>query len=319
MIDHQNRVAVTRFSTDACAPRDRHEAWATRGWPTIGPLFDTVPAGSFHNRSERFALGAVSIHVADMAGQRYERDARLIRRGDFDQLMVSVTLGGEAHGDYGGMAVNCRPGQAVLTDLTMPNVHRSTDSHTILLTVPRLVAAEAGIEVRAMHGVTLSASRAALLRAHLLAIHQALPTLTNGPAARLGGTVVDLLAVAVESSAPGATALPEARETARMQAAKLAIEEQLGSTRLSVDWLCSRIAVSRSALYAMFEPHGGVQAYIRRRRLEQVRLALATPEGTSLASLAARWGFSDASHLSRAFRAQFGASPSEVRRQATEA
>ena len=54
-------------------------------------------------------------------------------------------------------------------------------------------------------------------------------------------------------------------------------------------------------------------AYVRRRRLHRIEEELRKGDRTSLANLADRWGFSDAAHLSRIFRAQFGMPPGEYR------
>ena len=56
-----------------------------------------------------------------------------------------------------------------------------------------------------------------------------------------------------------------------------------------------------------------MQAYIRGRRLEAVRLALADPAAREpIYTLAERFGFSDAAHLSRLFRARYGLTPSDT-------
>ena len=71
--------------------------------------------------------------------------------------------------------------------------------------------------------------------------------------------------------------------------------------------------------HRLFEAEGGVQAYIRERRLEAARLALGDPaNGEPIYAIAERLGFSDAAHLSRLFRERFGASPSQFRAQGRE-
>jgi AraC-like DNA-binding protein len=66
---------------------------------------------------------------------------------------------------------------------------------------------------------------------------------------------------------------------------------------------------------AAFSDLPRVSAWVRRRRLECSRRDLANPRlaGETIAAVARRWGFVDPAHFSRCFRAEFGASPRELR------
>lgn len=310
-------IPVTRFTTDAFAPADRHEAWMRRDWPAIGPVFETSPIEPFHNHSDRFSLGAISVHVADMGAQRYRRSAQHVRADGMDQLLVTVTLAGSAVGDADGRSVETGAGSVAFVDLSSPHAHVSADSRTILLAMPRGVAEREGLDVRALHGAVLPPANANLLRGHLLGIHAALPTLSAATAPRLERSVLDLLCVSVEGAGLIDAAGTASRDTAALLAAQRLIATRLHSSDLGVDWLCARLRVSRSTLYRLFAEHGGVGGYIRDRRLDRVAEALASASATvRISDLADRWGFSDPSHLSRAFRERFGATPSDYRNAA---
>jgi AraC-like DNA-binding protein len=76
--------------------------------------------------------------------------------------------------------------------------------------------------------------------------------------------------------------------------------------------------ISRSYLDKLFETEAeGVARYIRERRLERCREELADPRMTeqSILDIATRWGFVSAAHFSRVFRAAYGMTPREARRQ----
>ena len=68
----------------------------------------------------------------------------------------------------------------------------------------------------------------------------------------------------------------------------------MGAPSLTIANLCRRLQVSRTTLHRLFEAEGGVQAYIRDRRLEAVRLTLADAANAEpIYALAERLGFSD--------------------------
>jgi AraC-like DNA-binding protein len=94
--------------------------------------------------------------------------------------------------------------------------------------------------------------------------------------------------------------------------------QQFLMTRLrggvGVEALCRHFHVSRSTVYRLFEPLGGVRQFINGSRLERYYGALceADPRHVKVADVAVSWGFPEASTSSRRFRSRFGVSPSEV-------
>lgn len=87
-----------------------------------------------------------------------------------------------------------------------------------------------------------------------------------------------------------------------------------GGAGITPESIGRALGVSRSRLYALLKPHGGVRRFVQGRRLLWVHAALAAPgPRKSIMALAERYGFGSHAHLSRAFRQQFGYSPSDVR------
>ncbi len=65
-------------------------------------------------------------------------------------------------------------------------------------------------------------------------------------------------------------------------------------------------------------PANVVERWIWQQRLLRCHRELLKPAAGTISDVAFRWGFSDAAHFSRAFKAQFGPSPRQLRRQAAE-
>jgi AraC-like DNA-binding protein len=95
------------------------------------------------------------------------------------------------------------------------------------------------------------------------------------------------------------------------QAAKDLADSRLTDPDLSPSALARELNVSVRTLHRAFAAAGeSVNAYIRRRRLEEARLELASPVGRpSISELAAHWRFADSSHFIRTFKKQYGHTP----------
>ena len=100
-------------------------------------------------------------------------------------------------------------------------------------------------------------------------------------------------------------------------AAQRYIEANLDDPELSASRVAAVHYVSlRHLQYLFSHENQTVSGYIRQQRLERSRMDLQDPSlvDLSILHIAHRWGFSDASHFSRIFRAAYGASPSAYRR-----
>jgi AraC-like DNA-binding protein len=95
------------------------------------------------------------------------------------------------------------------------------------------------------------------------------------------------------------------------------ISEMLGDPNLSVEQIAAAIGISSGHLQQIFRQSSGstVGEYVRERRLAGCRrdLADASLFHQSITSIAFRWGFSESSSFSRAFRNAFQTSPRRYR------
>jgi AraC-like DNA-binding protein len=100
-------------------------------------------------------------------------------------------------------------------------------------------------------------------------------------------------------------------DDALMDRALAFIDQNVMDPDLTPSRFEAHLALSRSSLYRLFEPHGGVGAVVLRRRLDRSMKAMLTTVTTkpSLPKLVANYGFRSETHFSRAFRARFGVTP----------
>jgi AraC-like DNA-binding protein len=92
------------------------------------------------------------------------------------------------------------------------------------------------------------------------------------------------------------------------------IEKHLGEPSLGAADIERAFGIARSTLYRDFATYGGLDRYIRRRRLERafIDLTLGETDQGAISAVASRWCFVSLSHFYRLFRATFGIGPSEV-------
>jgi AraC-like DNA-binding protein len=153
-----------------------------------------------------------------------------------------------------------------------------------------------------------------LLTDYLVLLNRSLPELRITELPTVVEATRSLLAVCM---APSMERLVNARNPIDMtllERARVLIGRRLLDRNLTPESLCGDLRVSRSRLYRLFEPTGGIYAYIRRQRLIQARDALwDNADMRSVGQIAEHWGFVDPSAFSRSFKHEFGMSPKEAR------
>lgn len=307
-------VPVARYSSADQRPQDRYPAWQDGSLLSFGRMYETVPLASFGVETASAQLGAVSFSSARMSALSWERTRDHVRADGADPLMVAIRFQGALRGVANDRGFEAPEGAAALSDFAQPQTYVSDRCFNAVLTIPRDVAERRLPRVRDLHGLVVPPPAALLLRAHALAMIDALAAgVPAEQAERLGGVTLDLLEIGVAQSVARPSVSPAAGRTGARLAAEIAIDRALGSPNLTVANLCRWIGVSRTNLYRLFEDDGGVQAHIRARRLHRIEEDLRKGSRESLVDLAERWGFSDAAHLSRLFRARYGMPPGEYR------
>lgn len=156
-----------------------------------------------------------------------------------------------------------------------------------------------------------------MLTAHLRQMASQLPSLTAADVPALRESTLALMRATLSPSADhGAAAKPHVETVLRARLRRI-IRARLGSVTLTPERLGREGGISRSALYRLFEPLGGVAAVIQSERLAQARRLLEAPdERRSIQQIAEAVGFFDPSAFSRAFRRRYDTSPRDVRQAA---
>jgi AraC-like DNA-binding protein len=159
-----------------------------------------------------------------------------------------------------------------------------------------------------------------LLR-HYLGMVEALDhTDERDVAIRAASHMRDLIALAVGATRDGAAiADADGARAARLRAVKSDIFHHLGSAALSIDDIAARHRLPVRYIQRLFEATGTTfTEFVLGERLSQAHRQLTDLRyaDRAIGTIAFDCGFQHLSYFNRAFRARFGASPSDIRAQA---
>lgn len=242
----------------------------------------------------------------------HERDPQRVRRNGFDHFTLTLNLDGEFHADDGDGFRLLRPGEILMLDMTRAMRTRAPDAHILTMSVARDRIEEAGVPVDRAHGRMVKVERAAYLADHMISIARRRSSLRLSALSTLARVTTELLALAAGEGGrrkPRNSAHPR-----HADAIRLFIERNLGNPSLDVGMIAAGTHVSRATLYRHFACSGGIAAFIRARRLDALRRALADPmEKRTIAQLAEWVGFADEGAASRRFSETFGLRPGRYR------
>ncbi len=312
-IDSGEIIPVVRYSTDDLPPADRYRAWLLRDWPRRDQIYRTEPSEPFNTSWEIAQLGEVTFIYTEITAMRWERRAQDIRESDFDPIIINMMVDGLAQGDLDGRPFYEPSGTLHFHDLGRPSLHVSTRSITYSIIIPRPLAQQVFGSLHDVHGLVVPAAAAEMLFAHAELTRRALPRLDIMVAERLGRVFLELAAIALAEVRPSQAPRLQS-EKLLLQRATEEIDRRLGDGKITIAELCKAVGVTRARLFAAFKAEGGIHTFIARQRLDRARAALADVERAEpIGNIAHRLGFSDAPHLSRAFRVQFGMSPRDYR------
>lgn len=96
------------------------------------------------------------------------------------------------------------------------------------------------------------------------------------------------------------------------------IEQHLEDETLCAETLMYALNLPRATLYRLFEHEGGIDAYIRNRRLRAAAFELTRHPHTSITEVAYGMGFKHLADFTRAFKRAYALSPSDLRASAQQ-
>jgi AraC-like DNA-binding protein len=316
----EDSVPFTLMDVSGLPPVERYARWRE----SISVLFEsewspTRPDEVFEARVAAAHLGQLLLGEACSRAQVMNRTPAMIKRDGLDHFLLQVYLVGGTSGRWGARRCSSLEiGDVLMLDLAQPVVSSTQDFCCLTLAVPRAMIASRLAAPERYHGHRLPRDSVLgrVLGEHLRSLWQVTSQASATDARAMANGLVDLMgayfrdASVREIEAQPSVALP-LRETIRSY-----IDKHLHRPDLSPEELARCFRISRSYLFALFKPLGGVAGYIRQRRLARAHAMLNRPPGgRQVTDVSLMVGFTNPAHFSRAFRERFGVTPREVLEQ----
>lgn len=305
-----------RFSTRDLDPADQFAAWQAY----LAPLMDvrlpdaSMEEAGFPADHTAWNLGDMLLVQQSTPPHSYMRSAAKIRSNSIDHWHIALLRTGQAWTEVDGHVAKGEPGKVELRSLGHPFRGRTTQSQSLSLYLPRELFSDMSATSEIKNNVILSGTYAQLLIDYLDSFEVRLSSMAATDLPQVVQTICNMILTCALSSAEYFGPVDRQGGLTPMERARRYVQRNLGSIDLTPDTLCRELGISRTRLYHLFEPSGGVHHYIQKRRLLSAHAALSNSTNRQqVVEIALAVGFTSAAHFSRAFSKEFGYSPREAR------
>jgi AraC-like DNA-binding protein len=281
-------------------------------------VFEASPlaagSGEFLARNRAWNLGGLVLNHVSAPGLSVLRTKPLIRREPIDHWAITLSKQRVTHLSSENDSLAAPPGLPFVLSLGQVMENRRDADERIQLYLSRDTFYDIGSLLDASCMTELHMSGGRLLADYMHLLLRNLPGLDNDNALRLVDSTRAMIAACL---APSVGRVADARRVINvtlMERVRLVVRRHLRSSKLGSELICRDAGTSRSQLYRLLEGEGGVGRYIQKLRLsEAFSLLCQGPQSLTIAAIAEAMCFADSSSFARAFRREFGVSPSDVR------
>jgi AraC-like DNA-binding protein len=260
-------------------------------------------------------LSTVAAFHVGGSSQVLRRSPAWARRRPSDLLKVCIQRAGSATIQQGDREVLLGPGSMAIYDIDQPySIRLQGEWRCAVIAFPRaaLMASPQFIDgVLCRPAQVADGPGSVLVPLVASAVSRAQASRPAGATAALMGLAcLDLLKAALAEQD-----LPQRPDAVRLQVESY-IRARIADPGLSHGTVAAAHHMSERTLHRLFDESGQtVTELIRACRLDGILADLRSPAmaGDSIGRIAARWGIHDMPHLTRAFRARHGMSPSAAR------
>jgi AraC-like DNA-binding protein len=315
------------IDTSAVPASNRVEFWVD----VSSELYHPLQVSSGGRGSEMFQarmwgdwLASVGLFRVSASANTMRRTWDDIARGDPESLHVSILLSGRLRGEQQSRESVLGPGDITAYDTSVPAVFSAPGRFDLLvLKLPKATLGRRAGQISRLTALRIP-GRAGLPRAATQFFRGIAMGVADGSIAADDAQIADQIVDLVSRLYLDFEASQPARTRSRAEVVERAlgfIEQHLADPDLRPEHVARACFVSTRYLHRLFAREGlSIADSIRAARLARCRRDLLDPvlAHEPVSAIAARWGLTSPSHFSRLFRAAYGSSPREFRRQALQ-
>lgn len=308
------------FEPVRTAQADTFAHWRTLVSDSFVPLDVRSEVEDFSGTLRARVLDELSIVEVTATGHQVLRTPALIARSERQYFKLNLQLSGHGILVQDNREATLRPGDIAVYDTNRPyTLAFERDFRTLVLMFPH-----DALDLPVDSVAQLTAVRMAgdvglgrMISPFMVQLVENLEALSGATGHRLAYNAVDLIATMFENELSIRRRPVPGTHAEMLAVIRKYIEAELGDPGLAPAGIAAAHFISTRHLHSVFhEADTTVSSWIRRRRLERCRRDFRDPilADRSVGAIAARWGFLDAAHFSRIFRAAFGEPPTAYRR-----
>jgi AraC-like DNA-binding protein len=312
---NETSLLACDFATSSLPPKDQFIAWRNSFAPILDLAEPADPARGFAGRQLIWDWGNLLFARIKTERLTFASLPRHMRHDPLDHWMLTLLVRGNMETTTPDGTFKAGPGTVQVHRLGKAFTGRVTDCEMLVLFVPPDTCRDIAVALGAAEFSTLDTGMGRLLADYFADVGRRLSILD---ATDLPGLVSATQAIVRASLSPSTDRVTEADAPiaqALFERARRIVRDRLFERDLGAETLRRELGISRTRLYNLFGPSGGVVRYIQQRRLHDAHSVLADPDDRRLIlEVAEERGFNDGAEFSRAFKREFGYSPSEVRK-----
>lgn len=276
-------------------------------------------AATFFGEVQQSKISVIEVCTINASPQRVIRTKSLVNRSNEEFFIVPIQARGRSYAIQDGRSAVLEVGDFAIVDSSRPYELQYPDGlHLLTLKVPRRTLMALSPNASSLTATRVNGRQGAghLLHEMVGVLLRNMDTLEPVALDAVAASIVDVLTAGLRTISAEEPAPLTALHGYHLQRIISFTRANLGDPNLSIKTIAARLQMSVSSLYRIFDSQGQtLSEWIWCQRLENLRRELGDPQlrHLSVTQIGFRCGFSDSSHLSRAFKRAYGQSPREFR------
>jgi AraC-like DNA-binding protein len=274
-----------------------------------------APPEGFTARISARSAGPLRFAKSESTDYRIARSREDIAKAPADHYSIYLQMSGQTVSVANDHTTVLNANDVALYDGREP-FHGMHSGQRAIAVIPRAIIDRRApwLRQRRSHKLVSNSPFVDLARRHVIALNDSHAVLSDTATMLLTENLCNLVALATVADVPPSRLQPELQ----IEALLAVCRQHLHEPDLSPQFVADRLGVSIRTLHSRFTQIGETFGrWVLDHRLEACHSALRDENqyGLNISEIAYRWGFNDLSYFNKAFRARFGMTPSECRRE----